>query len=378
MPILGELRDVLLRNSLEIQHGEVVVVAAMRNEAELLQAFLKHYRRLGAQRFILIDNGSQDASLAIAEQESDVLIIHTRESYRASRAGLEWTTAICRSFLVGHWVLTLDIDEFLMLPPKYRGLQDLLRFMDAEGATAFFCILLDVYPEHYNGSCRSDAEADFDGLINSGKWMFDSDSYFLRRAKHWPPIAVVGGPRKRVFFPDRKPSSAGGPSARKVPLVKWGPRTRYLFSTHALAPERLHVETGVLIHYKLRGGFSDRSRAELLRGDRTRDDHYRRYTARGADFLYSGSVPLRDAGDLVGRGFMIQCGSGLGRVPQRGLDELPLPLGQFPSIWKAAVSDKPKGSQTRSVHSVERAMRLRSKIARIVRGWKKRLPGQSF
>src|SRR5262245_53663554 len=43
-----------------LSHPAVILVAVVRNEIQRLPGFLSHYRRLGIDRFMFIDNDSSD------------------------------------------------------------------------------------------------------------------------------------------------------------------------------------------------------------------------------------------------------------------------------------------------------------------------------
>src|SRR5262249_15628935 len=49
----------------ELHDDDIVVVIAVRNERLRLPYLLEHHRRLGATRFLVIDNGSDDGSVEL-------------------------------------------------------------------------------------------------------------------------------------------------------------------------------------------------------------------------------------------------------------------------------------------------------------------------
>src|SRR6185295_6832777 len=61
---------------IEIAADAVVVCSAVRNEADRLPFFLQHYRRLGAARFLFVDNDSSDGTAALLLREPDVHLWH--------------------------------------------------------------------------------------------------------------------------------------------------------------------------------------------------------------------------------------------------------------------------------------------------------------
>lgn len=61
---------------------ELVVVCLVRDGAEYLDAFLQHYRVLGAKHVVLLDNGSADGTVEWAVRESGVTVLRTHAPYR--------------------------------------------------------------------------------------------------------------------------------------------------------------------------------------------------------------------------------------------------------------------------------------------------------
>ena len=96
------------------QEGYLVVLGIMKNEALILQEWIDHYLWQGADKIILIDNGSSDNSMDIAqanERGGRVTCIsrpqkhrqedHYRDAIRASDLRKKY-----------EWLLIADLDEF--------------------------------------------------------------------------------------------------------------------------------------------------------------------------------------------------------------------------------------------------------------------------
>jgi len=251
-----------------IARGNVLCFATIRNEMSRLPHFLAHHRRLGVDRFLVVDNASDDGSPAYLAAQPDVSLWTTAESYKRARFGMDWLTWLMMRHAHGHWCLTLDADECLVYPHhETRPLPALCEWLDRQGRASMGALMLDMYPEGRLSVPPAPPGGDpFETLC----W-FDAGNYTIRRKPDLQNLWMQGGPRARVFFAD-EPRRA--PTMSKVPLVKWHWRYAYASSTHSLLPRRLNhvydrdggaLTSGVLLHSKFLPGVVERSREEKHR-----------------------------------------------------------------------------------------------------------------
>ena len=64
-----------------IQTDDLLAVGCLRNERLRLPGFLEHHRRMGVNRFLLIDNNSDDGSTEFLSLQKDVCLFHTSERF---------------------------------------------------------------------------------------------------------------------------------------------------------------------------------------------------------------------------------------------------------------------------------------------------------
>src|SRR5688500_10924282 len=95
-----------------------VVLAVVRNEMLRLPYLLTHYRRLGFDHFIFVDNDSTDGTGEYLAAQPDCFVYFTKESFGESGggAGLGWKNLLLEQFCPGRWVLVADADELLVWP----------------------------------------------------------------------------------------------------------------------------------------------------------------------------------------------------------------------------------------------------------------------
>jgi Glycosyl transferase family 2 len=64
-----------------VNADEIRLFSIMRNESLRLPAFLNHYVAMGVTRIIILDNGSEDDTVALALAHPLVHVYRTHESY---------------------------------------------------------------------------------------------------------------------------------------------------------------------------------------------------------------------------------------------------------------------------------------------------------
>ncbi|RWR10194.1 glycosyltransferase family 2 protein [Paenirhodobacter populi] len=269
-----------------IAPGDILLFACLRNEAARLPFFLRHYRDLGVSHFLIVDNASTDATAALLRAEPDVSLWRAGDSYRAARFGMDWINGLLMRHGSGHWCLTVDADEILILPTdRTPALPALTAWLDAQGADCMAALMLDLYPRGPLSSARCAPGADPATVLDH----YDPCGYDWEYQPRYRNISIRGGPRQRVLFADN-PERA--PHLHKTPLIRWHWRYAYVSSTHIALPPRLNagfdarrgLPTGVLLHNKFLDQVIPRSRDEKLRGEHFThaalyDDYYDRLIA---------------------------------------------------------------------------------------------------
>jgi len=245
-----------------VARGAVLCLATMRNEAVRLPHWLAHHRRLGVDRFLIVDNASDDGTRELLEAEPDVALWATGASYRAARFGMDWLGWLARAHAAGHWALTLDADELLIYPHwEERPLAALAAELDRRGQPALGTLMVELYPR---GRLSETPYSPGDDPV-AALPCFDAGPYRARRQRPARNLWVQGGPRDRLFFSD---TPRRAPTLNKLPLVKWRPGHAYLNSCHALLPPRLNLAwdgpgddrlSGALLHTKFLNTIVERS-----------------------------------------------------------------------------------------------------------------------
>ena len=196
----------------------VVVVGVIRNEMRRLAGFLGHYRELGADRFLMVDNASDDGGDAFLARQPDVDLWLARGSYAAASYGCLWTDGLVHAIARGHWVLVADADEFLVYDGmQHHNLHDLAQLLDRRSERRLNAPLIDLYGR---GPICMTSLPHGDPL--SAQWWFDTTSYEMMRSPYGD--LLLGGPRARVFSTPARPFTV---NAQKFPFSRFDAATGY-------------------------------------------------------------------------------------------------------------------------------------------------------
>jgi len=212
-----ELRAVQ-NNTAAIRPSDVLLVSTVRNEKIRLPYFLRYYRELGIDHFLIVDNDSTDGTLDYLGGQSDVSVWHTTHSYKSATFGVDWMNWLKRSYAHDHWVLVVDPDEFFIYPfCDTRPIQALTDWLDNSSIRSFSAMLIDVYPK---GRIDDVPYVEGQNPLEIANW-FDSGNYMIKKNPEYGNLWIQGGPRSRVFFPDN-PKKAG-PRAEQDPAGEMEP-----------------------------------------------------------------------------------------------------------------------------------------------------------
>jgi len=215
----------------------VVLFILLRDEDYILSFFFDHYRALGVVLFVVYDDRSGAETVDFLMAQADCVVLRSDSAFGDSFGlnafgGPRRLTAVLKesvpeTLFQHRWVLSVDADEFLVLPSGFADLAELIEALDRIEQPYVTAPMIDFYGEsleHRNYDRHLDPFC--------GNPYFDAGPYY-----YWigtlSPVPFMGGIRHRQLrmlcqrHPDRVGAIYGtllpGPAKSwKVPLLKHG------------------------------------------------------------------------------------------------------------------------------------------------------------
>jgi hypothetical protein len=294
------------QNRLDPAEDELFLFSLVKDNVRSMPWFLDYYRKLGVQRFFIVDNDSTDGTSGYLQEQPDVHLFWTDDSFYTTGSGLRWINHLVSEYGAGHWCVLADSDEALVVPGvETHGLAPVLQRMEQKGHEALSVFLLDMYPE---------TVAEFASFPSSGD-LLDHSPYFETGLRYFDnPICpyrfVKGGVRERLF--------GGVEVLEKVAIIRGGGGIRFLHP-HAITPAAVSDVTGVYLHFCLvqkpqlvnaeEQITSDRRIGDRSGASRRRYARYHRVLStldRDACILCADSKRYIDSDQLVELGLMVK------------------------------------------------------------------------
>lgn len=276
----------------------LVLIAVVKNELELLPSLLDHYRQLGVDLFVIIDNNSEDGSIEFLSNQPDVDLYRVdRKFVWQSKQG--WINRVVADYGYHRWYIYVDADEHIVFDgDQSYHFADVIALAERRGIRRVRGMLVDMYA---NGPLLG---APFDPAKPLWKSypMFDSDGYVEHKFKEI--ISRKGGPRTRLIRPNRNNFN---PEMSKYPLFKISagefmanPHHIYPYADNFISPCYLGI-----LHFKFTPNFSRKMNIAIAEKTYWNgSEEYRAYRdllklSPELSFCYQGSATFVSARDLI-------------------------------------------------------------------------------
>lgn len=260
--------------SARLLRADFMVVSVMRNEMHILSHFLAHYRELGVECFVIVDNCSDDGTREHLFAQPDVVLYSADTEYKHSHYGVAWQQAVMGNHCLGKWVLLADADEFLVCDARrWMSLAELIAAATAEGATSVLIEMVDFYPwgdlaeadfgarDPFTAAPWHDQEPLLRWRLGSGR--FSNGPSYVSSLRH---RLIEAAPHDFV--------------AQKYALLRYQPWTRLSEGLHYSSDANVYSCGAFFAHFKYHAGFKDKVHEEIRRGQHFDGaSEYRRYAA---------------------------------------------------------------------------------------------------
>jgi len=238
------------KNKILKDPSEICLFVATRNNETLMPAFFEHHRKIGVDRFFVIDNMSSDGTIDFLLKQENTHIFQTNAPYRVKQGKRSvnwnrWANEL-REYTMGNWCIVVDSDEFFIYTGyEDIGVKELVKHLDEEGSTGMRGYLIDMYSK-----CPVK-----DAIYKKGENIFDVLQYFdfpLDR-KHNPRLRAMGN-KKAIRL-------------NKYPLFKCSKTSVIGAGHHDIYGCKVSstVRGGVL-HFKFTSDYVDHLKVESARG----------------------------------------------------------------------------------------------------------------
>lgn len=240
----------------------------MRNEYYFLPHFLNHYRNLGITQFLIYVDNCDEEFVSLLRSQDDVAIISSTAKFgdvlvapkgQKSRFANVVKHAIPEKIFPSQWVLTVDADEFLVLPPNIEAIPEYIEAVSKNSQLFAFAPMIDFYPKKLSLRNYTESESPF-----GGNPYFDSGPYTLIDIHTGQLKTISYGVRGRLLnllakqYPQELYQIYGTreispPIMFKHPLIKTGEGT-VRYKTHFVNRKPTLQLQSAIAHFKFHPG----------------------------------------------------------------------------------------------------------------------------
>lgn len=296
-----------------LEDDDCGLVTMVKDAEFYIEELLRHHTALGVRHILVIDNGSQDATVKIAARYPDVTVLRNTLPPREFETRLR--ADLARRVYGGGWLLFVDSDE-LFDPPGTgpNALRRLCGYCNARGFSAVACQVLDMFSDRPISETSSMPYAEaikcFDqySLDDIENYRFkDSNlkfSWFLQQSHcPSPEVRILFGGIRQQHFGEACCLTAQR-MVRNLPEI--GLYAHPHFTTNVTCAD----VTALIRHYKFTGDIIARETAQLQRNTWGHGEDRARMSklADNPDYVITCANARRFTGleALVEEGFLVQ------------------------------------------------------------------------
>lgn len=231
----------LYTDRIELFHDERIyedrptIICVVKNEADKLENFFSHYKKIGDFNYIFIDNGSDDNSINIMKKNNAKIYV-CMEKFSTNRK-VSWINKIYSTLPEGMWTVLLDADELLTyIGYENKSFNEIIKIFEKRNIITAGAVMIDMF-----------SKEPVDGREYINKYIFFENIFHEEKSFYFK--SIYGGIREREFkFGDNRMFLI-----KKHPVAKKTPDSM-LIHCHYIYPFKRNFESVVcfgLLHYKL-------------------------------------------------------------------------------------------------------------------------------
>lgn len=128
-----------------IGENDITALVVVKDVAVRLEMFLQHGRKIGIDRFVILDNGCGQDVLDWLAQQEDVDLYHTDDKFQ-TLAKDGWINRLISLYGRNKWYFQLDSDELpAFFGMEKHNLHDVVNRLEQKGYTRARAVMLDMY-----------------------------------------------------------------------------------------------------------------------------------------------------------------------------------------------------------------------------------------
>ena len=113
-PILEEFLTVKIdkvsdRELVQSDSHKPILICVLKNEVIKIQYFMEHYRKLGIENFVFLDNMSTDGTFEFLLEQEDAIVYRCEHPFVSNRK-IAWINRLIAEIGLNRWYLMVDSD----------------------------------------------------------------------------------------------------------------------------------------------------------------------------------------------------------------------------------------------------------------------------
>lgn len=168
-----------------------ILFCVIRNEIDKIEQFMEHYRKLGIEVFVFLENDSEDGTREYLCNQKDAIVYHSSQEYTSARR-IAWLNYLLARHGQNRWCMIVDSDELITyIGSEDHPIKDMVKVAIEQQYYRIEGFMMDMYPKGELFLKQKGVS-----YVNYCKY-FDMNTYKIKGSLNG--VCITGGPRKRVL-----------------------------------------------------------------------------------------------------------------------------------------------------------------------------------